>query len=60
MATAATASSITETGRKTFGVNYLGGKRVKYVAGTGTSGLEAIVQTNTANVLTVNTNGLVA
>lgn len=60
LCTAATASVLTETGTKNWQVNGFGGKRVKITAGTGTNGVEAIVQTNTATALTVNTNGLVA
>jgi antirestriction protein len=60
LCTAATASSLTETSTKNWQVNGFGGKRCKIIAGTGTTGVEAIVQTNTATALTVNTNGLTA
>lgn len=59
LCTAATASSLTETTTKNWQVNGFGGKRCKITAGTGTTGSEVIVQTNTATVLTVTTNGLV-
>lgn len=58
--TAATASVLTETGTKNWIVNQWAGKRTKIIAGTGTTGVEAIIQTNTNNALTVNTNGLTA
>jgi len=60
LCTAATASVLTETTTKNWQVNGFGGKRCKITAGTGTTGIEAIVQTNTATALTVNTNGLTA
>lgn len=60
LCTAATASVLTETTTKNWQVNGFGGKRCKITAGTGTTGVEAIVQTNTATALTVNTNGLTA
>ena len=58
--TAATASVLTETTTKRWQVNGFGGKRCKITAGTGTTWAEAIIQTNTINALTVNTNGLTA
>lgn len=60
LCTAATASVLTETSTKNWIVNQWSGKRTKILAGTGTTGAETIIQTNTATALTVVTNGLTA
>lgn len=54
LATTGTTTTIAETGSKNWVVNQWGAKRVRILAGTG-GGVEAVVQTNTANTLTTGT-----